>query len=84
MIAPDSDNPFASFDDVESDYPEGEPWFEQLTRIEEMLEDTQYQWAEETLEGIRDWIREHKHVTPKQIEAIDNIESSVEEGFRDE
>jgi len=27
--------------------------------------------------SIREWIRENEHVTPKQIEALDNMESGV-------
>ena len=45
--------------------------------LETMLDDDDYGFAGDTLEGIKGWVTEHQHVTPKQIEAIRNIEESI-------
>ena len=45
--------------------------------ISDMLDDEDYGFAGDTLEGIKEWIIEHNHVTPKQITAILNIEESI-------
>jgi uncharacterized coiled-coil protein SlyX len=57
---------------------EREDWLEYLDKCDEMLLDEKYSFANDTLQGIRDWISEHQHVTDRQKEAIDNIEGSVQ------
>ncbi len=50
---------------------------ENLKLINEMLDDGyEYEFAEDTLSGIREWIEENKHVTEKQEQAILNIYNS--------
>lgn len=46
--------------------------------IEEMLDEPALEWALETLEGILKWIQENQHITEKQIEALNNIYSTLE------
>lgn len=61
-----------------------------LERIDEMplasLPDTAEDFASSairTLEGIRDWVGSHEHVTEAQMGAITNIRSGVEKWFHD-
>lgn len=49
-------------------------WLEWLNKCDDMLMDPDYDWAEETIEGIRGWIKDHEHVTENQKESITNIE----------
>ena len=44
----------------------------------EILDNKKYEFAEDTLFGIFDWITDNKHITEKQKDAIKNIMSSVE------
>lgn len=38
-----------------------------------MLEDSAYDYASDTIEGIHDWVMEHEYITDKQKQAIENI-----------
>jgi len=54
----------------------GECGFEELIeQIDEMLDGEDFEWAEDTLTGIREWCAEHEHCTENQKDAVDNIES---------
>ena len=53
-------------------------WEAHLVEIEEMLEDENYEFASDTLEGIRDWIEENNHITENQQMAIENISNSLD------
>lgn len=44
-----------------------------LRLCNDMLEETDFEFAWETIEGIRDWIEENDLVTGKQINALQNI-----------
>jgi len=48
-----------------------------LNGIDTLLGDGRFDFAEDTLNGIRDWVAEHKHFTPAQFDAVVNIEESV-------
>ena len=48
-----------------------------LEQIDEMLDQERYEFATDTLEGIKEWIVEHEHCTPDQFEAVQNIADSV-------
>ena len=48
-----------------------------LSRIDDMLCDERYEFASDTLSGIRDWIDKRHYITENQKQAIDNIEGSV-------
>lgn len=49
-------------------------------KIEAMLNDPeQYDWAEETLTGIYDFILERDSITEKQMAAVDKIQQSIYE-----
>ena len=50
---------------------------EVLEQIDEMLEHERYEFATDTLEGIKEWIVEHDHCTPDQYHAVRNIAESV-------
>lgn len=50
-------------------------WEEYRDKIESMLDGGGHRWAEDTLEGILDWITDNEHVTDKQKTAVENIES---------
>lgn len=52
-------------------------WEIYIDDINEMLADPNYEFAEETLDGIHTWIEKNNHITDKQISAIDNIKCSV-------
>ena len=48
-----------------------------LEKINEMLDQEEYEFATETLEGILEWVEQNNHITEDQIAAIENIEKSV-------
>lgn len=48
-------------------------WEDVLEELEELLEDDEYLWAEDTLTGIGEWVEENEHVTQRQRRAIENI-----------
>lgn len=50
--------------------PDPDKWIKKLDR---MLKDSDYSWAWDYLERVRDWIAEHGRVTTGQMEAINNI-----------
>lgn len=52
-------------------------WEIYLDDIEEMLGDEDYEFAEDTLQGIYEWVEENEHITEKQKDAIDNIRGSI-------
>lgn len=53
-------------------------WEENLEELNELCEDPDYEWANDTLSGIAEWVEEKKHVTEKQVDAIANIKARVE------
>jgi hypothetical protein len=46
--------------------------------IDDCLLDDDYEFAYDTLVGIRDWVKDNKHFTKRQYEAVQNIVISVE------
>jgi len=53
-------------------------WEEYLEGMDNMMEDPDYEFALETIEGIHNWVENKSHITDKQKEAVDNIKESVE------
>ena len=53
-----------------------------LFDLDEMLSDSDYEWASDIIEGIRDTVKFKYHVTQRQSDAIDNIRNAVEERRR--
>jgi len=51
-------------------------WRGLVETIDEMLLNEAYQFAEDTLNGIEDWVGERSHCTEKQKEAVENIKRS--------
>jgi hypothetical protein len=49
-----------------------------LDMIEEMIDNPKYDFAETTLTGIYEWIDKNQHVTPRQMESLENIYASKE------
>lgn len=47
--------------------------------ILEMMEETLKDDLRDTVEGIRDWVLEKKHVTEKQMQALKNIRKFQED-----
>lgn len=54
-------------------------WEDVLKEIDEMMVSGDYDFAEDTLSGIAEWVEEKEHITEKQIAAVDNIKRSVED-----
>jgi len=54
-------------------------WLDYLNMCDNMLLDEDYEFASDTIQGIRDWIDVNEFVTEKQKEAIENIASSKKE-----
>jgi hypothetical protein len=53
-------------------------WVEYLEDMDNMLDDPDYEFALETIEGIHDWVEANSHITDGQKKAIDHIKESVE------
>lgn len=53
-------------------------WEEILEELNDLCADPDYEWANDTLSGIAEWVEEKKHVTEKQVDAIANIKARVE------
>ena len=51
-------------------------WEKALALAEEMMGDSDYDFAIETIEGIHDWIVENEAVTERQFESLKNIYGS--------
>jgi len=54
-------------------------WEENLEELNELCENPDYEWANDTLSGIAEWVEEKQHITEKQIDAIGNIKRRVED-----
>ena len=53
-------------------------WEDVLEEIDDMVSEERYDFAADTLNGIRDWIEENQHVTERQKDAVTNIQEAVE------
>jgi hypothetical protein len=53
-------------------------WEDQLEELNDLCSDSDYEWANDTLSGIAEWVEEHGHVTDRQLDAIENIKAKVE------
>lgn len=49
----------------------------QIRRIDRMLKSGDYDWAEDTLKGIRSTIKNTDEVTKGQVRAIGNIQRGI-------
>lgn len=54
-------------------------WEVALDLADDLSVDPDCEFAIDTIEGIREWIEENEHVTSKQLEALENIQASIEE-----
>ena len=64
---------------VDDDWPL-EDGFDLLEQIENMQNGGQYDWVSDTLEGIHATVEETGRATPRQQEAVDNIETGGRPG----
>jgi hypothetical protein len=55
-------------------------WENVLEELNDLCADPDYEWANDTLSGIAEWVEEHQHVTEGQVDAIENIKERVEGG----
>lgn len=53
-------------------------WEEILESLNELCEDSDYEWANDTLAGIAENVEKWKHISEGQITAINNITAAVE------
>ena len=51
-------------------------WESALEACEELLNDTDYAFASDTLSGIKEWVEMNEHVTTRQEDALENIRNS--------
>ena len=49
-----------------------------------MLSSGDYDWAEETLDGIQIWVSQNGVVTDKQLNAVDNIANNPKNDFEND
>jgi len=54
-------------------------WKETLEELNDLCEDSDYEFANNTLAGIAEWVEEKHHITEKQLTAIANIKRAVED-----
>jgi hypothetical protein len=54
-------------------------WPEALEELNELCENSDYDFANDTLSGIAEWVEEKHHITEKQLTAIANIKRAVED-----
>ncbi len=71
-----SDNPLEQFLNKHSKKAQ-----EYIGIIEEMLDDDKWDYAYDTLAGIRDDIEEHERITDAQVQAVENIKSKPSEHY---
>jgi len=45
-------------------------WEDELTELEDMIDDGRFSYAGRVLKGIRDWVTENEHITDSQKSAI--------------
>jgi len=51
-------------------------WEDYVEKMEEMKEDSDFDFAKETITGISGWVSDNGHITDRQINAINNIYNS--------
>lgn len=51
-------------------------WEELLEEIDELIDDSDYEFAQDTLEGIQEWVSDNEHCTEAQKNAVCNIGDS--------
>ena len=52
-------------------------WEILLESIDEMLEEEKYEYALDTLEGIKETVTQNEHCTEGQGEAVENIRENI-------
>ena len=53
-------------------------WEEFSAELDDLLSDSDYEWANETIDGILNTVTDRGHVTEGQRNAIENIKTAVE------
>ena len=49
-----------------------------IDELEDLLSDSDFEWAEDTINGIQETVYKNEHVTKGQRDAISNIKDAVE------
>ena len=52
-------------------------WEDLVGDLDELLDEERYEFAGDTLEGIREWVVKNEHCTEAQKQAVQNIKNSV-------
>lgn len=50
-----------------------------LATIDILLDDDRIEWAWDTLEGIRNYVKSNRHITQRQMDTVDGYQRKVEE-----
>lgn len=66
-----------SFNDLLDDDENMPEWERYVQIILDMLLEPRFEFAEDTLTGIANWVEEKKHITPKQKQTVENIYSKA-------
>ena len=53
-------------------------WEDALEKLNKLCDDPDYERANDTLSGIAENVEKRKHITDKQLTAIENIKFAVE------
>jgi len=53
-------------------------WHELSDEVQDLLDDDRYEFANDTLIGVSDWINENEHCTEAQKRAVANVRKSAE------
>lgn len=48
-------------------------WAEYLDKIDDMLRDKDYEFADNILQGIRNWVISNEHITDEQANTVESI-----------
>jgi hypothetical protein len=52
-------------------------WEDTLEELNDLCADPDYEWANDTLSGIAEWVEKNGHVTDRQVDAIENIKNAA-------
>ena len=60
-----------------------QPWYQLVARINDLISSDEFDWAYDSLVGIRDTVESTRRVSEGQRRAVDNIERARREPRRD-
>lgn len=56
-------------------------YIDYIDLCDELLDNLDYEYAVDTVQGIKNWIEKNQHVTEKQKTALHNIEEHPSESY---